>query len=91
MCELLGAVAGNGRMALAADGDGGGPLRRDVLAIDCSEEAVVRLEEDGVEDFLISEEDGEGGGDVFSYDSWDCASTQSAVRSSEDELWFVKS
>lgn len=34
------------------------------------------------------DEDGEGGGDASSYDSLDCASTQSAVRSSEDE-WFA--
>lgn len=42
---MLGAVVGNGRIALAADGEGGGPLRLAVLEIDCSEEAVVRLDE----------------------------------------------
>ena len=87
---LLGAVVGNGRIALVADGDGGGPRRRAVLyAIDCSDDAVVRLEEGVEEDeVFMFEAVGEGGGDLFSYDSLDCASTQSAVRSSEDE-WFA--
>lgn len=84
-------MVGNGRIALVADGDGGGPRRRAVLyAIDCSDDAVVRLE-DGVEDeeVFMFEAVGEGGGDSFSYDSLACASTQSAVRSSEEE-WLAK-
>lgn len=49
---------------LAADGDGGGPLRlAAVLEIDCSDDAVVRFELVFV---LIDEEDGEGGGEASS-------------------------
>lgn len=69
-------------MVLAADSGGGGPLRlAAVLEIDCSDEAVVRL--DVV--FMEEDSDGEGGGEASSYDTRACASTQSAVRSSDEE------
>lgn len=68
--ELLGAEVGNGRIALAAEGEGGGPRRLMVLLKLCSEDAVVRFDDGEAEEdedaFMIEEEVGDGGGDARS-------------------------